>query len=354
MFDPRITLTAGLLLLGLAALMWWPEKGVISWWKRTRRTNTQVLREDLLKQLHKQEIKGQGVTPESLAGATGIGRDETAVLLQELQQMGLVTLDGETLHLTREGREIALHIIRAHRLWEHYLAEQTGYGAAEWHTLAEEQEHMLSPEALNMLAAQLGNPLRDPHGDPIPTDIGALVTHGGVPLTTLKVDARAEIVHLEDEPDVVYAQLVAEGLYPGQEIRLTEISDQRVCFWAGGNEHVLAPLVAGNIAVRPLREQTQNGTMLATPRLSDLPLGKTAIIKRIAPQCRGVERRRMLDLGIVPGTRVEAALRSPSGEPTAYRIRGALIALRSEQAALIELELAESVEQEFRMETTSA
>jgi DtxR family transcriptional regulator, Mn-dependent transcriptional regulator len=55
----------------------------------------------------------------------------------------------------------------------------------------------------------------------------------------------------------------------------------------------------------------------------------------LSPACRGAERRRFLDLGILPGTPVTATLRSPSGDPTAYLIRGALIALRREQAALV-------------------
>lgn len=338
MIDPAIALLIALLLGSIAALIWWPGKGLIARWRRARHMTTQVLREDVLKHIHKLEMKSRRVTLDSIAGAIGLSRNATAVLLHEMQQKQLVTLEGDTIRLTPNGRDIALHIIRAHRLWEHYLAEETGYTAAEWHTRAEEQEHALSPEALDQLATRLGNPSHDPHGDPIPTGRGALVPHGGIALTQLPVDARARIVHLEDEPDVVYAQLVAEGLYPGQTLRLTERTAGRVRFWAGGDEHTLAPLVAANIAVLPLEDPAQNGSMQPTPRLSELPLGSTAVVRGIARQCRGAERRRLLDLGIVPGTAVRAELRSPGGEPTAYLVRGTLIALRSEQAELIELE----------------
>ena len=71
--------------------------------------------------------------------------------------------------------------------------------------------------------------------------------------------------------------------------------------------------------------------------LGSLGVGNQAIIKGISPRCRGVERRRLLDLGIVPGTHIEAEMISPSGDPTAYRIRGAMIGLRREQAQLIQL-----------------
>ena len=65
--------------------------------------------------------------------------------------------------------------------------------------------------------------------------------------------------------------------------------------------------------------------------------GEHGQIVGLSPRCRGPERRRMMDLGILPGTVVTAELISPSGDPTAYRIRDALIALRVEQAQLINI-----------------
>ncbi|NIW11337.1 MAG: iron dependent repressor, partial [Gammaproteobacteria bacterium] len=63
--------------------------------------------------------------------------------------------------------------------------------------------------------------------------------------------------------------------------------------------------------------------------------GETAEVVRISPACYGLERRRFMDLGILPGTKITNEMRSPTGDPTAYRIRGAVIALRQEQAKLI-------------------
>ncbi|OPX88480.1 MAG: ferrous iron transport protein A [Pelotomaculum sp. PtaB.Bin104] len=67
--------------------------------------------------------------------------------------------------------------------------------------------------------------------------------------------------------------------------------------------------------------------------LHDLPIGKTAVVNSI--QAEGIARRRMLDLGLVPGTRVEALRVSPAGDPKAFKIRGAVIALREEEGAKI-------------------
>jgi DtxR family Mn-dependent transcriptional regulator len=117
-------------------------------------------------------------------------------------------------------------------------------------------------------------------------------------------------------------------------IFVTEITSQRVRFWAEGDEHVLAPLLAVNISVVPLHP-AEKMQLASFESLSNLKLGDIAKVINISPLCRGAERRRLMDLGILPGTIIKAEMVSPSGDPTAYRIRGALIGLRQEQAALI-------------------
>jgi DtxR family Mn-dependent transcriptional regulator len=135
----------------------------------------------------------------------------------------------------------------------------------------------------------------------------------------------------------VYAQLVAESLWPGTQLRLIEKSPQRVRFWANGDEHVLAPIVADNISVAPVSAPVELFESAPDARLADLEPGQAAHVVSISPGSRGIERRRLLDLGILPGTRVQVEMTSPSGDPTAYRIRGALIALRREQASHIHI-----------------
>ncbi len=251
-------------------------------------------------------------------------------------------MQGGEFHLTPAGRNYALHIIRVHRLWERYLADETGYLATEWHDQAEWYEHVLSPDEADELAARLGHPTHDSHGDPIPTASGEMVQHGGTPLTALPEGVPARIVHLEDEPPAVYAQLVAEDLHVGTTVLVTENSPQRVRFWANGDEHVLAPMVATNISVVPL-PRGQAVRISSGERLADLQPGQKAKVINISEACRGMERRRLMDLGILPGTVIEAELRSPTGDPTAYRVRGAVIALRREQADMIQIERLEEV-----------
>ena len=97
---------------------------------------------------------------------------------------------------------------------------------------------------------------------------------------------------------------------------------------------MLAPLVARNVSVTPLSpsEEIEIGPQ---ERLSSLKVGQTAKVVSLSPACRGVERRRLMDLGLLPGTLVKAEMVSPSGDPTAYLIRQSLIGLRREQADLI-------------------
>jgi DtxR family Mn-dependent transcriptional regulator len=340
--DPLFAILIACALAALGLLLFLPERGLLPRWRRARQMTERVLMEDALKHLHRSETHGRHTTLQSLAGALNVTANQAAEILVKLNARALVKTEGDEFSLTPEGRDYALRVIRAHRLWEEHLAEETGYDEADWHDQAEFYEHYLSPEEAQTLAAQLGNPTYDPHGDPIPTTSGDFMPHAGKPLTTLPVDAPLRIVHIEDEPEAVYAQLVAEGLFPGMNARLTEVTSQRVRLWAGGDEHILAPVVAANISAVALVEAPAAKPDGGVP-LSDLHMGETGKVLQLSPRFRGAERRRMLDLGILPGTEIAPELVSPSGDPTAYRVRGALIALREEQARDIRvLRLAEA------------
>ena len=229
--DPLITLILGVLVLGAFTFLVWPNGGLLGRWLRMRQANSRILIEDALKHIQKATIKNQPSTIESISGALEISTNQVATLLADMKNRELVVFQGGNVLLTNAGQEYALHIIRAHRLWEHYLAEETGYSAEEWHAQADLYEHSLTPDEASALSTQLGNPTHDPHGDPIPTAAGELVPHGGRPLTDLQTNEAAQIVHLEDEPEAISAQLLAEGLYPGMEVHILERTPQRIRFW---------------------------------------------------------------------------------------------------------------------------
>jgi DtxR family Mn-dependent transcriptional regulator len=332
-------LLTSLLVLGAAALGW-PHWGLIARWRRAHELTERSQREDVLKHLLKSEANGRQVSLDSIAGALHIRTGDAADLVQDLEERSLVAHDESNLRLEPAGREMALHIVRAHRLWESYLAEQTGVAETEWHQRAERQEHLLTPQETEALAARLGHPTHDPHGDVIPGRAEELPADSGQSLGALPVQTWAVITHIEDEPPTVYAQLCAQGLRPGMRLTVLEKGPQRLRFWADGTEHVLAPVLANNITVRVLEEPAP---LRDEKFLSHLQRGERAKVLGLAPACRGVERRRLLDLGFVAGTPVEIEIISPMGDPVGYRVRGTVIALRREQAGLIRITSEEAV-----------
>jgi DtxR family Mn-dependent transcriptional regulator len=330
--DPLVSLVVVAAILLLAVVLFWPATGVAWRWRRSLAATDRVQVEDALKHLWDGEYRQRPATLESLAGALGLSGRAAADLVDRLGRLELLHHDHQALRLSPEGRREALRVIRIHRLWERYLADETGLDAREWHAHAERREHGTSPQQAEAMAATLGHPRFDPHGDPIPMATGELPPHRGQPLTALADDGVAEILHIEDEPEAVFAQIVALGLVPGMQVRVLERSPQRLRIQADTEEVVLAPVVAANITVLPLEDPAVPASMA---RLTTLAPGESAEVVALAATCRGAQRRRLLDLGVVPGTRVTNELPSPSGDPTAYRIRGALIALRRDQASQI-------------------
>ena len=335
MTDPLLTLLIGTGIIILAVVSFFPQKGLFARMKRTRTLSKKVLIEDALKHLYHCEYSGVGCSIQSIAGKLSISEDDAAELAAKLEDMGMLSSQQDSLQLSNEGRSYALRIIRVHRLWEKYLADETSVDEREWHHSAEEFEHKLSPSDADALAAQIGNPVFDPHGDPIPSTEGDLPQKKGMTLTELKFGEFASIIHIEDEPDAIYQQLVAEGLYPGMQVRMLEESRERVRFTANGEECVLAPLFAKNITVAQIKlEKPIEGKF---KDLSLLKIGESGTVLGISKALRGQQRRRLMDLGVVPGTQITAELRSVGGDPIVYRIKGASIALRKKQAERIYL-----------------
>ncbi|MCI0492253.1 MAG: metal-dependent transcriptional regulator [Planctomycetes bacterium] len=336
MVDPARALILAAAVSLLLVLVFWPGIGVLARWQRTRLNTRRILIEDALKHLYDYEYQQLTATHRSLAGALSISGDEAARLLEGLQSLELLRAQGEHLVLTDDGRAYALRVIRMHRLWERYLADETGVNETEWHHQAEVKEHQLTPEQADALAVRMGNPSYDPHGDPIPTATGEIPVKRGIALTKLQPYEHAEVVHIEDEPDVVYAQLVAQDIHPGIHIRMISIDKDKVQLEADGIENALAPIIAANVTVVPVDRTETIERHEAT--LADLPLGGSGRVVAISRACRGPQRRRMMDLGILPGTTITAEMRGIGGDPTAYMIRGATIALRMNQAKMIHIQ----------------
>ena len=337
MINPLLALLIGMGLMSIVGIVFWPQTGLFWKLQKRRELTEKVLIEDTLKYIFKCERNQKTATVESLAGALSISFAQVSEILILTQAKGLLELSENSFSLTDAGKRTATQIVRAHRLWERYLADTTGFDESDWHPKAERLEHKLSEEDLDRLSASLGHPTHDPHGDPIPTRRGEWVSHGGMPLSDLELGVPSRIVHIEDEPDVIYAQIVAEELHPNMVVEVDEITANRIRFWTDDQEHVLAPIVAANISVVPLAEENHEVIIEGVP-LDSLEPGQSGVVTGISSLSRGVERRRLFDLGIIPGTTIDVEMVNPSGDPTAYRIRGSVIALRSNQARQIRVQ----------------
>lgn len=337
MVDPLFALAVFGVLVALAAVLFWPRWGVVVRMRRMSHLSERVLMEDALKHVFTCESIGRECTNESIAGQLEVSTGRAAHLLTLLAASQLVRNEERGPRLTEAGRESALRLVRSHRLWERYLADRTGVPAGEWHEEAERMEHSLSTDETEALAARLGHPAWDPHGDPIPTKRGHLPTVERLTLAGAESGRTFEIVHLEDEPRVIYDALLEDGLDLGTRIEVVSRSGGEVHVHSRGRDWALDTVLARNVTVRVLPEGESADEPVAT--LLDLRPGGSGRVVGISPACQGSQRRRLLDLGVVRGTEIEAVLRSAAGDPVAYQIRGALIALRREQAEWIRVEL---------------
>lgn len=308
-----------------------------------RRDRGRVLTEDVLKILYDYESRGRWATMADAARSLGPASRSAVDIVQRMQTAGLVSVRDGNILLTDDGRRYALQIIRAHRLWERYLADETGVDPLRWHAEAERREHVLTPEEANALSRRLNNPQYDPHGDPIPTAEGEIPEKEVEPLSSLEPGESARVVRVEDRPEAIYAQLVALGVFPDMELVVEACTEERMIVAAEGRRLVLAPIVAGNVSVRRLPGAGVGVEETRRESLSSLGEGESAEVVRISPACRGFERRRLMDLGVVPGTRIEYDNTGLTGGLVSYRVRGTVIALRREQTDMISIENRERV-----------
>src|SRR5436190_209171 len=132
-----------------------------------------IAAQDYLKAIYK--LQDDALTPSLLAERLGVSGAAVTKMVRRLVELRLVRYQPrQALQLTPAGEKVALEVIRHHRLLEAYLAEALGYSWDQVDAEAERLEHAISEEFETRIAETLGNPTRDPHGDPIPTREGEM------------------------------------------------------------------------------------------------------------------------------------------------------------------------------------
>ena len=178
--------------------------------------------EDYLKAIYHLTDGGRQAGTNELAQALDLAPASVSGMVRRLAEQGLVEHEpyrGVT--LAREGRRVALRMLRRHRLIEAYLVAHLGYTWDTVHEEAERLEHAVSDTLVERMAQVLGDPREDPHGDPIPGPDGSLAELVYVPLTELKVGDEAEIRRVNTSQADRLRYIGTAGLTPGTRVVVT-------------------------------------------------------------------------------------------------------------------------------------
>ncbi len=204
--------------------------------------------EDYAKAIYALETReGAAVSTNALAERMGVTAASASSMVKKLDGLGLVQhVPYKGVLLTEEGARVALEVLRHHRLLELYLAETLGVPWDRVHDEAEVLEHVLSEELEELIAAKLGHPTHDPHGDPIPSP--ELTIDEGISerLHDLPVGAAGTFVRVSDSDPDMLRYLGERGIAPGAHVEVVDKQpfDGPVFAKVAGEVHVLGGALA--------------------------------------------------------------------------------------------------------------
>ncbi len=238
---PAMAVTATMLYL--LTVIFAPGKGLIAKAVRRWQLRLRIDREDILKAIYRSRQKGD--TPSSaLREKLEISRFNWQRGLRYLRRNAW--LEPQGLHLTPKGEQGAKRLVRAHRLWETYLATEVGLDKEQIHPDAERYEHLLPDEVLNAVDKQLGFPQVDPHGSPIPRKI----TVPEFSLSRLSSGEEA-ILSLAQDGSAVSAFLWGEQLQAGEPLQIINKAENYVEVEQNGRQVRLPLHIADQVNVTP-------------------------------------------------------------------------------------------------------
>ena len=209
--------------------------------------------ENYAKAIYQLQAGGEGpVGTGAVAERVGVTPASASAMLKRLADAGLVEhAPYRGVRLTPEGEQLALEMIRHHRLIELFLSEVLGMSWDRVHAEAEVLEHHISEELEELIATKLGQPARDPHGDPIPSRELDIETDRTVALSELEVGADGVFERVSDRDPEMLRYLDSRGIRPGAGIRVTgrEPFEGPISVSVGGAEHALGARLARRMRV---------------------------------------------------------------------------------------------------------
>lgn len=159
------------------------------------------------------EWQDKPITSSQLAQRLGVANSSVSEMVRKLKDQGLVDHQPySAIRLTSEGMRLALSMVRRHRLIETYLVEELGYSWDEVHDEAEMLEHAVTDTFIERMSAKLGHPVRDPHGDPIPSADGTVELPHAYQMIELDQGHAGRITRISDENPDLLRYLAAQDI----------------------------------------------------------------------------------------------------------------------------------------------
>jgi DtxR family Mn-dependent transcriptional regulator len=199
--------------------------------------------EDYLKAIYRLSPQGRTASTSEIAQRLELSPASVSGMVKRLSEQGLLEhVPYKGVQLTAEGRRAALRMLRRHRLIEAYLVASLGYTWDTVHDEAERLEHAVSDTLVDRMAAVLGHPTVDPHGDPIPTPDGDILELDSIPLAEVPTGATVAVLQVEEgQPDRL-RYIASIGLRPGVQVTLVDRQpfEGPITIAVDGRTHVIA------------------------------------------------------------------------------------------------------------------
>jgi len=179
--------------------------------------------EDYIKAIYSIGKDGARATTSALASHLNLADASVTDMLKKLSERGLATYERyQGAFLTQRGRQMALKIVRRHRLWEMFLVRHLGYSWDKVHSEAERLEHVTSDELEERLDRALDYPSADPHGDPIPSASGTVPILGGMPLAEVPLGHTVRVQRVSDRDGEILQHATSLGIALKTPVRVKE------------------------------------------------------------------------------------------------------------------------------------
>src|SRR5437016_2877563 len=219
-------------------------------------SHTTAAVEDYAKAIYAlQTQRGHAVNTNAIASRLGVTAASASNMAKKLSVLGLVEhVPYKGVRLTEAGQRVALEVLRHHRLLELYLAENLGVPWDRVHDEAEVLEHVLSEELEELIATKLGNPKRDPHGDPIPTRELEIEEDHTESFDSLEPGGRGTFVRISDSDPQMLRYLAERGISPGDPFEIVDKQPFGGPLFArfGEQVHVIGGALAARMRVEVL------------------------------------------------------------------------------------------------------